>query len=275
MERKLKPEAKCHVDPAMTRFDIEIAYQTNCTITGKVIDYNVDNQTLEVDLGNKIIGILPWEEVTIYDLTYPMLDEVASIPRQVISILYKNIRVKVTGVDGDYILLSRKKNMLEAYEEILVSSNRIFQGVIVGKYRAGVFFDIGEGITAFCHVTEFSVTRIENIGAWVSLGEQHIVQLLDEDTTDNYKFRCSRKSLCSTKNMYDAFKPGQIVIVKVSQPVYQCGILSGYFVELNPTVSGIADIFDEKHALRAGDNVTAVIKNVDPENKKIKLKIIA
>ena len=274
MERKLKPEAKYCVNSKLSFLDIVRAYKVGSTITGKVIDYNVDNEILVVDLGNGHQGILPWEEVCIYDFTYAIVSEVEKIPRQILVILYKTVRVKVIEINEGNIVLSRKKNMLEAVEKISSSGETIFKGVVVGKYKDGVFFDIAEGITAFCHITQYSKTFIENIGAWLSLGEEELVELTQINNVNNYRYQCSRKIAGSSANDYKKYKEGQIIMVKVSKPVYNKDKLTGYFVEVSPNVSGIADVLDERHTFRFGDEVIAVIKSINHKEKKMKLKII-
>lgn len=275
MKRNLKPEAEYHVNSETTLSDINKAYQECKPITGKVIGYNTADKTLMVFLGNENIGILPWNEATIYQFSYPKRTyEATNIPIQISAILYKTIRVRVTEINGNTILLSRKKNMLEAARIISSYIGSNFRATVIGKYKYGVFFDIGEGVTAFCHITEFSETHISDIGSWVSLGERHIVKLIAAYVDGDYKFSCSRKRAYPAKYGYEAFEPDQIVRAKVSCPVYQNGKLSGYFVELNPIVTGIADVRSEIHTFRTGDVVTVYIKSVSPEKRRIRMKII-
>lgn len=273
-KRKLRPEAKYHVYQKITLSDIERAYEEGSSITGEVVGYDIANETVEVDLGNGNRGVLPWKEATIYEFTYPNVDgEATKIPRQVIAILYRTIRVKIAEIRDGQIILSRKKNMMEAVNTILTGAARTFEAVVIGKYRYGVFYDIGEGVIAFCHITEFSDTFVSDVGSWISLGEQHSVVLTD--TSEDYKFRCSRKLAYLPKYGYESYKRGQIILVRVSEKVYQDGVHTGYFVELNPVVMGIADISDQKNTLKSGDKVVAVIKSIDYEKKKVRLRIIA
>lgn len=274
MERTYKSEARYLINSQLTQKDIEEAYRSGEPLTGKVISYDEVNETVDVYLGNDIIGVLPWSEATIYDFNYYNLTELNDIPRQIIGILYKKVRVKVIGFSNNNIYLSRKKNMLEALQDIIKNPTQIFDGVVTGKYRYGVFYDIGEGITAFCHMNDFSSTRISNFGTWVSIGEQHRVIINGLNLNDNFKINCSRKDACSSEKGYDYFKPNQIVRVRISDPVYQGKKITGYFAEVNPRVSGIVDIINESHSLRAGDFVTALIKSVNVEARKVKMKAI-
>lgn len=273
MERTYKPEARYLINSQLTQKDIEEAYRSGESLTGKVISYDEVNETVDVYLGNDIIGVLPWSEATIYDFKYCNVSEISNVPLQIMGILYKKVRVKVVGLSSDKIYLSRKKNMFEALNYVTQNRTQVFEAVVTGKYRYGVFYDIGEGITAFCHVKEFSLTHITNIGSWVSIGEKHNVVVTVLKLGDNFKISCSRKAAYSAEKGYDYFKPNQIVNVRVSEPVLQGNKITGYFVEVNPRVCGIMDTL-ENHRFRTGDLAMALIKSVNVEEGKMKMKAI-
>lgn len=273
-KRNFQPEAKYYVDQKITLNDIQNAYVQGSTITGKVIKFNSATEIVEVDLGNGIKGVLPWNEATIYDLSFSLVEgETSIIPKQIAALLNKSIRVKVSEITDNKIMLSRKRNMMEALKVILSNTEKKYDAIVIGKYRYGVFYDIGEGIIAFCHITEFSNTYVSDVRSWISLGEQHVVEFIQMN--ENYKIQCSRKRAFPLKMGYELYKPGQIIYVKVSGEVYQNNKLTGYFVELNPVVTGIADITDSSKTIKYGDLVLAIIKSVDNKKKKVKLRIIA
>lgn len=270
---KFKPENQYCINNNVTITDIVKAYETGETVTGIVVYYNPSKKTVTVDLGNNIFGTMSWDEVTIYEFSYPKIEVVRDVPRQILSILYKKIRCKIIDLDisKNHIFLSRKKNMLEVFLEIRKNFMCIYEGEVISKYKYGNFYDIGDGILAFCHITEYTYTFIKDLGTWTSLGEISKLKLCS--ISENFKIRCSRKEAVNSEEGYSFYKRSQIVIVRLSEPIYSEGKITGYFAEINPAVMGIADIGD-KQCFKTGDVVTAVIKKVEVEKRKIKLNII-
>lgn len=272
-KRMFKPEIEYTVKPNITFDEIKQAYVSQETITGKVVSCNNSNRTLVVDLGNNIKGLLPWNDATIYQFKKSKVDD--NIPEQILSLQNKKIRVKVKSINPSHIILSRKRNMLEAWKEIFSNSETsIYNAVIVGMYKYGVFYDVGEGLIAFSHIKDLTAVIVD-VETWFRIGERHLVELTNIDQENNYCLECSRKKVYKDHLNYDTYKAFQIVDVKLGKPVHdENNNLTGFFVEINPAVIGIADLPYIKRELRTGDIMQAAIKIVNVEEAKIKLELL-
>ena len=87
--------------------------------------------------------------------------------------------------------------MLEVFLEIRKNFMCIYEGEVISKYKYGNFYDIGDGILAFCHITEYTYTFIKDLGTWTSIGEISKLKLCS--ISENFKIRCSRKKLLILK----------------------------------------------------------------------------
>ena len=239
MRKDLKPECKYYVDYSVTMEDIEFAYCHNETLTGYVIRNDKENKELIVVLGDNILGRLPWSEVTIKSL-FNNHPEKSAVPGQVAFLAAKNIRVKVTKITEDGIMLSRKANMLEAWNEIIKRPNDfIYTSAFLNANSKGtmLFYDIGDGLVAACNLYEFTNSRVE-VNDWLSYGDVHELIILKKNL-NNYTIEVSRKRAC--KKDYKDFKPLDIVDVKIGKPVKDAeNKIEGYRVEVTPLVDGIA-----------------------------------
>ena len=271
----LKPENDYMVDYHATRQDIQESLRNNATITGIVTGIDSQKQTLKVCIGNDIFGIMPWSEASLYNLTYKK--EISpDIPQQILVLTYKKVRTKVKEIKADgTIILSRKYNMLEAWESVIAAPDNLYNANIVGYYDSGVFYDIGEGICAFCYVYDYSLCRFD-LPKVVKINTEDTVKLLNLDANNDYRITCSRR--LGSQTNYSNFEKGKIVKIILGQPVYQNddhedSKLTGYFAELAPNVSGIADV-NPHLSVKTGDIVFALIKSVNVPESKIKLDII-
>ena len=259
--RTLKPERTSHLKYGTTMEDVMEAYLQNQTLTGKVTYIHYASKTLQVILGEGILAVMPWSEATIYKFSYKS-EKMPTLPTQISTLLYRKVRVKVKEIleDGT-IVVSRKENMLKALEEVKFTwEEETYQAVVTGKYPSGIFMDIGEGLIAFCHVSEISMCRV-NVDTWVKKGETYSVKIVDvSDAEDNYRMNCSIRKANNTT--IDDFKEGQIVNVRISNPVYNGYTISGYFAELSPNITGIADIRYEEANIREGELVYAIINRI-------------
>lgn len=277
MERtkiKLKPESQHYISDYTTKTDIIEALIKQKTITGRVVGYDVTARTLTVFLGNEIYATMDWDEATIYPFRYPKIAIARSVPREIFSLIHRKVRVKVTYIDSDNIYVSRRNNMLQVIEkikkEVEEHPGRTYTGRIIGKYKYGVFYDIGEGILAFCHISEYTSIYVRDLTSWASIGEKSDVKIVKCE--DNYKLNCSRKQ-AEEKRSVTLYKRYDVLLIKLSEPLYENNSVTGYFAEVNSVIAGIADN-GEGHQYRSGDIVTAIVKRVDIDRNQVNLIIV-
>jgi len=265
MEQKksiLLPEARYDFTP-LTFPEINTAYASNKTITGEVTEICNDN-TLKVNLGNEIYGILPFDETTIYPLTYSKSNHY-KLPKQVHSLVWEKVRVKITHIDGDNIYLSRKANMQEAYKYLKTCSHVLFY--INGMSSTRAFGDIGDGIVAALDIKEVCRTRIRNISEFFHVGNTIWTKIISED--DSSRFFVSYKEAIQPYNP-DNYKLFDTCRVKIGEPVDD--VHSGYFVHVTPTVSGILDTSVYTPYLCYGDIVECYIIRANEKGLKLRFK---
>lgn len=274
MTQNFKAECKYFHNYSITMEDMKSICESNSSLTGKVVDINVSKRKLTVMLGEYLYGEMPWEEVTVCNLTNNVSDK-TNVPDQITSIMRRKVRVKVIDIlDNGKILLSRKANMIEAWNNMLnLPDDYVFDAAVTGihKYGSVVFYDIGEGITGFCHVHEFNSTKVE-LNKWIKYGHLHQVVRYGQPDYERFSFNCSRKRAC--KKNYENFSKYQIVNVRVAEPIHENGKITGYFVEVNPLVCGIADPPYDGRELKYGDFAQACIRKVSVEKRKMSLDIL-
>ena len=210
------------------------------------------------------------DEVTIESLKYIHGN---SVPVQVKMLVQKRvIRIKVTKIENDVIFLSRRKNLLEVFDYFKENINLKVEAVITGATDFGVFCDIGDGLIALCHYSEMSRARIFP-KKFVRIGARVCVMVYPNKKSEKM-LNCSIKR--ATIVNYSEIKNGDTIKVKVGQPVYnEDGKVTGYFVEITPAISGIADVqcFRDKAILKNGQIVDAYVRSVRANKHKVKLTI--
>lgn len=270
---RIKPENQYYLDYGMTIEDVRSAFASNATISAKVWYNDLKNKRLCLKIGDNLLGYMSWKDSSIYPLTNKY-EELTTVPDQISAILGHKVRVKVKAIDAEgNITLSRKANMAEAWKKIVkMPNNYIFKASAIGVHKngVGVYFDIGEGITAFCHLHQFTSTKAD-LKNWIKFGDVHEVAIHDIDIS-KMRISCSRKMTC-TKD-YHSFSQYELVDVKIAAPIYEGTDLTGYHVEVTPTVCGIADVPFIPRKLEYGETVRACIKKIRSESRKMTLSIL-
>jgi small subunit ribosomal protein S1 len=154
--------------------------------------------------------------------------------------------------------------------------------VIRGRIRNitdfGIFVGVEEGIDGLVHVSDISWKhRVKHPSELYKKGQEIDAVVLHVDV-ENEKFSLGIKQL--DKNPWEEFceryNPGAIITGKVTN-ITDFGI----FVEIEEGIEGLVHISEmsQKRIKAAsdlfavGDSVTAMVKSVDPKNRKIRLSI--
>jgi small subunit ribosomal protein S1 len=154
--------------------------------------------------------------------------------------------------------------------------------VIRGRIRNitdfGIFVGVEEGIDGLVHVSDISWKhRVKHPSELYKKGQEIDAVVLNVDV-ENEKFSLGIKQL--EKNPWEEFceryNPGAVITGKVTN-ITDFGI----FVEIEEGIEGLVHISElsQKRVKAAsdlyavGDAVTAVVKSVDPKNRKIRLSI--
>lgn len=265
-----KPERDFSIDESITIEEIRRKCAENETVTGSIYEVNVNECFVRVYLGNSIEGIMPFNEICLGNLK--LTD---GVPAQVKSVARKPvIRAKITSVKGNQIFLSRRENLLEVSNKIKKLGKAFFNASIENVNPYNIFCDIGEGVIAYCSVEELTRIFIDDARDWVTAGNHIRVRIIKTNDSENLIW-CSVKK--ASMGNYKKIKPRTKIMAKVGKSIKdESNNVTGFFVEITPAISGIADI-PENYSLdklpKLGDMVKCYVRAVNSEKHRIKLYI--
>lgn len=266
---QIYPEAKYEFEE-LSFEEVCDAYENNDTITGFVEEIRANQKELLIKLGKNIYGHLPFSEVTIYPFTYSSNPN-RPLPIQVCTLLSKKVRVKITSIpDDDGIVLSRKKNMEEAYEYLTTCASCMFH--ITSLLPKMAFGDVGDGINACINVREVCRSRIRNISEYFHAGDMFWVNIIDKD--DKKQFFVSYKQTFPRYNP-DDFRHGDVYEGRICEAIDDEH--TGYYVDIIgcPNVSGILDANSLTPLLTYGTKVECYVCKTSEKGLKLRfVKII-
>lgn len=232
------------------------------SVSGIAIRFDSHNREILVSLGNNVFGIIPEDEATIYDFTFP---EGKIIPYQIFSIIGKKIRAVVIGIRNDgLVILSRKRSMLQAWNALF--EGKIVNALILKIIPTGIFVDLGNGLTSFVHVIDCSNSHYDNLNIWFKVDSCTPVKIIVK-SKDNYFILASRKeafpSYNDAKNL--VFKDDIITVRITGRPE---SLKDGYFCEFTPRIVGIIDTLN---TYNEGDLVKGYVKKITQKGLKLNL----
>ena len=233
---------------------------------------NITNYGVFVDIGG-VDGLLHITDMTWGRIAHP--SEVVKIGDV--------ITVKVLSFDkvNEKISLGMKQlsgNPWEGLSADVQVGSRI-KGKISSITEYGLFVEVAKGVEGLVHISEISWTdRINDLNKHFKVGEE-IEALVVSLDKENRRMSLSIKQL--SKNPWDEiiekFAIGQKITGKITN-ITDFGV----FVQLIPGVDGLVHISDLswtehiKHPsdiFKKGDEVTAVITDINKDKKKISLSI--
>lgn len=253
-----------------SRKQILDAISENQVIQGTV--KNITNYGVFVDIGG-VDGLLHITDMTWGRIAHP--SEIVKIG--------DTVTVKVLSFDkvNEKISLSMKQ-LSENPWEILPESVQVgvtIKGKISSITDYGLFVEVAKGVEGLVHISEISWTdRIHDLRKHYKVGQEVEAMVVSLDK-ENRRMSLSIKQL--SKNPWDEitekFAIGQKITGKITN-ITDFGV----FVQLIPGVDGLVHISDLswtehiKHPsdlYKKGDEVTAIITDINKDKKKISLSI--
>ncbi|RMF76659.1 MAG: 30S ribosomal protein S1 [Acidobacteria bacterium] len=247
---------------------VEQAYKNGEVITGKVVDRIKGG--LAVDLGGaraflpgSLVDIRPVRNLESYR------DEEVRV-----RVIKMNRRRGNIVVSRKHVLeeenAEKKKETLETLEE-----GSVVKGVVKNITEYGAFVDLG-GIDGLLHVTDMSWGRVNHPSEVVSIGQEVEVKVLKFDREKE------RVSLGMKQLREDPWKNAAEKYPLLSRIRGKVVSLTDYgaFVELEEGIEGLIHVSEMswtkrvKHPskiLEVGDEVEAVVLEVDEENRRLSL----
>ena len=234
-------------------------YMRSGTIAEAVCYLCTGEHDLMVDLGF-MKGRIPRSEGAVG------IDDGSTRDIALISRVNKPVAFRITGIDGDTAILSRRLAQEECIRNYIsgLRCGDIIDAKVTHMEQFGAFVDIGCGIPSLIPIDLISVSRISHPSDRFTVG-QNIKAVVK--TIDNGKITLSHKELLGTwQQNADLFGIGETV-TGVVRSIESYGI----FVELRPNLAGLAEL---KPDIPVGSKVSVYIKAIIPEKMKIKLIIV-
>lgn len=205
--------------------------------------------------------------------------------RNVDEFLGKKFEFKVTKINRDRhnIVLSRRElieqRRREKRRELLaeIKIGQIRPGLVKNITDFGAFIDIG-GLDGLLHITDMSWGRTSHPSKLLKVGDNTEVMILDIDFE---KERVSLGLKQKTSNPWDNIEQRYPVGTKIHGKVVNL-VPYGAFVEIEPGVEGLVHVSEiswvqrvtrAADVLKLGDEVDAVVLNINPADQKISLGI--
>ena len=200
-------------------------------------------------------------------------------PREVVKVGQK-VRVEVLDMDleRERINLSMKKLVSNPWESVLAnySIGQKIGGKVTNLTPFGAFVEIEPGLEGLIHVSEMSWTkRVRHPKEVLSEGEEVEAMILKIDTNqERISLGLRQTQPDPWSSLPDRFPPG----TEITGPI--TGITDfGVFMEIEEGIEGLVHISELAHEhieditqhFNKGDEVTAVILNIDPIEQRASL----
>jgi small subunit ribosomal protein S1 len=250
---------------------IKDKYPIHSVVEGRVV--NLTDYGVFVELETGVEGLIHVSEMFwTREIKHP--SKVLSINQPVkVMILDINIETK-------RISLGLKQTTANPWETLKIKypEGSVIKGVIRNVTNFGIFVGVEEGIDGLIHMSDISwKQRVKHPSEMFKKGQEIEVMVLNIDV-EHEKFSLGLKQI--EKNPWEElsvrYPAGSIVSGKVTN-ITDFGI----FVEIEEGIEGLVHISElssrrvksSSELFAVGDSVSAVVKNVDPKSRKIRLSI--
>ncbi len=250
---------------------IKDKYPSHSVVEGRVV--NLTDYGVFVELETGVEGLIHVSEMFwTREIKHP--SKVLSIGQPVkVMILDINIETK-------RISLGLKQTTANPWETLKIKypEGSVIKGIIRNITNFGIFVGVEEGIDGLIHMSDISwKQRVKHPSEMFKKGQEIEVMVLNIDV-EHEKFSLGLKQI--EKNPWEElsvrYPAGAIVSGKVTN-ITDFGI----FVEIEEGIEGLVHISElssrrvksSSELFAVGDSVSAVVKNVDPKSRKIRLSI--
>ena len=246
-------------------------YPVGTIITGRVV--NVTDYGVFVELEQGVEGLIHISEMFwTREIKHP--SKVLNVSDQIhVMILEVNPGAKRISLGLKQTTQNPWETLKEKYPE-----GTVVKGVIRNITNFGIFVGIEDGIDGLIHMSDISWRhRVKHPSEHFKKGQEIEAMVLNIDV-ENEKFSLGIKQI--EKNPWESldhkYQPGTVVTGKVTNLTD-----FGIFIELEEGIEGLVHISElsqkrvksSSDLFAVGDMVSAVIKNIDLKNRKIRLSI--
>jgi small subunit ribosomal protein S1 len=255
--------------------DLDNAFKNNSVVEATVLEYNKGGLLTEI---NGTRGFIPLSHLKRSHFTEEISDFSGGSENELKSALKvlsgKKLMVKVIELDKakNRLVLSEKDATQEYSEEERskklqsVKAGDVLNGIVTGIMQFGIFVDL-DGLEGLVHISEIAWEKVSNPGDYYSVGSPIKVLVLGiDDTSKKLALSVKRLSNNPWEGVEERYKAGQKVNGKVSKVVP-----FGAFISLESGLEGLVHVSEMKDKLNIGDEVEAVVTNVDGAGQKLAL----
>jgi small subunit ribosomal protein S1 len=246
-------------------------YPVGSIITGRVV--NVTDYGVFVELEQGVEGLIHISEMFwTREIKHP--SKVLNVSDQI------NVMILEVNPGAKRISLGLKQTTQNPWETLKEKypEGTVVKGVIRNITNFGIFVGIEDGIDGLIHMSDISWRhRVKHPSEHFKKGQEIEAMVLNIDV-ENEKFSLGIKQI--EKNPWEyldqKYQPGTVVTGKVTNLTD-----FGIFIELEEGIEGLVHISElsqkrvksSSDLFAVGDMVSAVIKNIDLKNRKIRLSI--
>jgi small subunit ribosomal protein S1 len=250
---------------------IKDKYPINSVVEGKVV--NLTDYGVFVELEPGVEGLIHVSEMFwTREIRHP--SKVLSIDQMI------NVMILDINTDTKRISLGLKQTTANPWETLKQKypEGSVIKGMIRNITNFGIFVGVEEGIDGLIHMSDISwKQRVKHPSEMFKKGQEIEVMVLNIDV-EHEKFSLGLKQI--EKNPWEElsikYPSGSMVSGKVTN-ITDFGI----FVEIEEGIEGLVHISElssrrvksSAELFSVGDNVSAIVKNVDPKSRKIRLSI--
>lgn len=259
IHKQLMPESRYSLDNFMSNETLLRKITLDDFIVGKVFHFDSLSQQFLVDLGNGFLGIMPISETSVY----PTLHADGKLKAEAYSLIGKIICAKILEIQSDKIVISRKANMIDAFETISNMENEIIDCTVKSCQRTMFFLDVGHGISGMLYVGDLCSCRINHvmdIGIKITDSIKAKIKRFEKE-----KFHVSLGYKELFKDLSDSFNRDDLIEAISFQEVQT---LDGYFAYVNPNTAAILDP-PSGVSIPYGTKVVARVKSSSPGKLKL------
>ena len=250
---------------------IKDKYPINSVVEGKVVNLTDYGVFVEIEPG--VEGLIHVSEMFwTREIRHP--SKVLSVDQKI------NVMILDINIDTKRISLGLKQTTANPWETLKQKypEGSVIKGTIRNITNFGIFVGVEEGIDGLIHMSDISwKQRVKHPSELFKKGQEIEVMVLNIDV-EHEKFSLGLKQI--EKNPWEElsikYPAGSIVTGKVTN-ITDFGI----FVEIEEGIEGLVHISElssrrvksSAELFTVGDNVSAIVKNVDPKSRKIRLSI--
>ncbi len=258
-------------------FDVEAAFKDGSILEATVIEYNKGGLLADC-VGLR--GFIPLSHLDRVHFANDIAKFAAGSEAELKSSLKvlsgKTLKVKVIEIDKikNRLVLSEKDALLtyspQARQEKLanIKVDNVLEGIVTGIMPFGAFVDL-DGVEGLVHISEIAWEKVSRPGSYFSVGQKISVKVIGIDDGTG-KLALSVKRL--SENPWEKAEEKYPVGTKVKGIVTKI-VPFGAFINLEKGLDGLVHVSETTGPLEEGQQVEAVITQVDSKNQKLGLSL--